>query len=98
MVAGAPMVGLALVPPESMDPTRRLAPAFGMRGSGSNTIQIENAVVPDHYVVEGNILATDFSGDTVEYDSMAIPCMQVTLPATYSSRSVLFSSEQRRQH
>ena len=81
--SGAPMVGLALVPRSQwtlLDDWRHRA--FGMRGSGSNTIQIENAVVPDHYVVEGNILATDFSGDTVGYRLHGNP-MYAGHPAGY---------------
>ncbi len=79
----APTVGLALVPRSQwtlLDDWRQRA--FGMRGSGSNTIRIENAVLPDHYVVEGNILATDFSGDTVGYRLHGNP-MYAGHPAGY---------------
>ncbi|CAI7978361.1 conserved hypothetical protein [Frankia sp. Hr75.2] len=47
-------VGLAVVPRDSfteLDDWR--VNAFGMRGSGSNTITIDGATVPDHYVVPG---------------------------------------------
>lgn len=49
--------GLALVPRADwtlMDDWRHRS--FGMRGSGSNSIQVDGAVIPDRYVVRGSLL------------------------------------------
>lgn len=65
---GDPMFGLVLVPRADwvlLDDWRQRA--FGMRGSGSNSIRVDGAVIPDHFLVRSNLLNTDFSGDSVGY-------------------------------
>ncbi len=62
---GKPTIGLALVPRdgwEMLDDWRDRA--FGMRGSGSNSIRIEGAVVPEHFVIEENLLDSKTTADT----------------------------------
>ena len=61
-------LGLALVPRSGWtlnDDWRQRS--FGMRGSGSNSITIEGAVVPASFVVTGNLLASDSGLDIPGY-------------------------------
>lgn len=61
-------IGLALVPRDGwtlLDDWRHRV--FGMRGSGSNSIRVEGSVVPDHFVVPGNILQFDGRLETPGY-------------------------------
>jgi 3-hydroxy-9,10-secoandrosta-1,3,5(10)-triene-9,17-dione monooxygenase len=61
--------GLALVPRKGwilMDDWRHRA--FGLRGSGSNSISVEGAVVPDHFVVRGSLLQFDGGLKTPGYE------------------------------
>jgi 3-hydroxy-9,10-secoandrosta-1,3,5(10)-triene-9,17-dione monooxygenase len=61
-------LGLALVPRSGWtlrDDWRERS--FGMRGSGSNSISIEGVVIPDYFVVVGNLLAYDSGLDVPGY-------------------------------
>lgn len=61
-------LGLALVPRSGwtlLDDWRERS--FGMRGSGSNSITIDGAVVPDYFVVVGNLLSYDNELDVPGY-------------------------------
>ncbi|MFJ9005818.1 acyl-CoA dehydrogenase family protein [Streptomyces canus] len=60
--------GLALVPRADwtlMDDWRHRS--FGMRGSGSNSIQVDGAVIPDEFLVRGNPLGFAGKPDTPGY-------------------------------
>lgn len=61
--------GLALVPRKGwilMDDWRHRA--FGMRGSGSNSISVVGSVVPDDFVVRGSLLRPDARLSTPGYE------------------------------
>jgi 3-hydroxy-9,10-secoandrosta-1,3,5(10)-triene-9,17-dione monooxygenase len=61
--------GLALVPRKGwilMDDWRQRA--FGMRGSGSNSISLDATVVPDDYVILGSLLQFDGGLETPGYE------------------------------
>jgi 3-hydroxy-9,10-secoandrosta-1,3,5(10)-triene-9,17-dione monooxygenase len=70
VVDGAPAgEGLTLVPRKGwilMDDWRHRA--FGMRGSGSNSISVEGTVVPDECVVRGSLLQFDGGLETPGYE------------------------------
>ena len=70
MVSGdaPPVIGLALVPRKDWTPLDDWRDvAFGMRGSGSNSILIDGAIVPEHFVIDENLLATKTTTDTPGY-------------------------------
>ncbi len=61
--------GLALVPRADwtlMDDWRHRS--FGMRGSGSNSIQVDGAVIPDRFVVRGSLLGRGGGLETPGYE------------------------------
>lgn len=61
-------LGLALVPRSGWTMLDDWAErSFGMRGSGSNSLRVEGAVVPDSFVVTGNLLQFDSGLDVPGY-------------------------------
>jgi 3-hydroxy-9,10-secoandrosta-1,3,5(10)-triene-9,17-dione monooxygenase len=58
---------LAVVPREQWTMLDDWGDVLGMRGSGSHSIRVEDALVPAHFVVEENLLDVDVTGGTVGY-------------------------------
>jgi 3-hydroxy-9,10-secoandrosta-1,3,5(10)-triene-9,17-dione monooxygenase len=61
---GEPTVHVAVVPRSSYTVLDDWGAVIGMRGSGSHSIRIDDAFVPEHHVVESNWM-TSVSGDTI---------------------------------
>jgi 3-hydroxy-9,10-secoandrosta-1,3,5(10)-triene-9,17-dione monooxygenase len=61
---GEPTTHCAVVPRSSYVVLEDWGAIVGMRGSGSQSIRVENAFVPDHHVVESTWMSS-LSGDTV---------------------------------
>lgn len=59
-----PRLGLVCVP-DGWEVLDNWGAAIGMRGSGSNSVVVREALIPDRYVVDGDILDLDLSGGTI---------------------------------
>jgi 3-hydroxy-9,10-secoandrosta-1,3,5(10)-triene-9,17-dione monooxygenase len=59
-----PGLGLVCVP-DGWEVLDNWGAAIGMRGSGSNSVVVHDALIPDRYVVPGDILNLDVSGGTI---------------------------------
>ncbi len=58
---------LAVVPRSQWTMLDDWGDVLGLRGSGSHSITVKDAVVPEHFVVRENLLDVDVSGGTVGY-------------------------------
>jgi len=58
------MPGLVCVP-DNWEVLDNWGTAIGMRGSGSNSVVVHDAVIPDRYVVPGDIMNLDLAGGTL---------------------------------
>ena len=63
-----PSIVLGLVPREQWTMLDDWGDVLGMRGSGSHSITVDNAVVPEHFVVRENLLDVDVSEGTPGLD------------------------------
>jgi len=59
---------LALVPREQWTMLDDWGDVLGMRGSGSHSIAVDEALVPEHFVVRRNLLDVDVSNGTPGYE------------------------------
>lgn len=61
---GAPQAAVALVPRTEWTMLDNWGDFIGMRASGSNTVQMQNAWIPDHYLVREDFFAPNISQGT----------------------------------
>jgi 3-hydroxy-9,10-secoandrosta-1,3,5(10)-triene-9,17-dione monooxygenase len=62
-----PSLGLAVLPRAQWTMLDDWGDVLGMRGSGSHSIRVDNALVPAHFVVHENLLDVDVTGGTPGY-------------------------------
>jgi 3-hydroxy-9,10-secoandrosta-1,3,5(10)-triene-9,17-dione monooxygenase len=62
--SGPPLAGIAVIPRSQWTMLDDWGAILGMRGSGSNTIVVEGAVVPESHVAEVDMLDVDVSNGT----------------------------------
>jgi 3-hydroxy-9,10-secoandrosta-1,3,5(10)-triene-9,17-dione monooxygenase len=62
---GQPLVPGLVCVPDNWEVLDNWGAAIGMRGSGSNSVVVHDAVIPDRYVVPGDILNLDLTGGTI---------------------------------
>ncbi len=62
---GQPLVPGLVCVPDNWEVLDNWGTAIGMRGSGSNSVVVHDAVIPDRYVVPGDILNLDLTGGTI---------------------------------
>jgi 3-hydroxy-9,10-secoandrosta-1,3,5(10)-triene-9,17-dione monooxygenase len=61
---GAPQVGVAVVPRSQWTMLDNWGDFIGMRASGSNSVRMEKAWIPEHYLVKVDFFAPDLSNGT----------------------------------
>lgn len=64
---GPPVLGTAVVPRSQWTMLDNWRGFIGLKASGSNSIQVENALVPKALVVDQNLFAINIEGGTVGY-------------------------------